>query len=131
MSDLSFEEDDPHWHPSALFYNVVALMLFGVTALEVALLYPPLDQLGSYFRVGLLVLLSVGMFVVSVGFFMHLFFDPPLCMVLFAIGMIIAVGTVVALVNVMPQAPHPLTPVVKAKHAYVERLEPWRRVELG
>lgn len=81
-SDLSFEEDGAkggHAHPSVLFYNMVAFSLFVVTALEVMVLYPPLNQLGDYFRVIMLVILALGKFAVVVAFFMHLFFDAPLC----------------------------------------------------
>ena len=65
-SDLSFEEDGPkgHAHPSVLFYNIIAVSLFVITALEVCVLYPPLNQMGDYIRVILLVLLALGKFVV-------------------------------------------------------------------
>lgn len=140
MSDLSFEEDGPvgHAHPSVMFYNGIAVSLFVVTALEVAILFPPLDDMGTYFKVILLILLSLGKFAIVVAFFMHLFFDAPLCTFLFTIGMVIAIGTVVVLINVMPQAEHPLTPLEKPKnvtmpgeHAFMERLEQWRKVKLG
>lgn len=142
-SDLSFEEDSHkgHGHPSVLFYNIVALILFVVTALEVGVLYPPLLYAGTYFRVILLVVLSIAKFIVVVAFFMHLFFDAPLCTFLFAIGMVIATGTVVALIHVMPAAEHPLMPRGKPKHppataspaphAFLERMDEWRRVRLG
>jgi len=112
-SDLSFEDDghgDGHGHPSVLFYNIVAALLFLVTALEVAVLYPPLSDMGTYFRVILLVVLSIGKFAVVVAFFMHLFFDSPLMTFLFSAGMIVATGTVVVLIHVMPPPEHPLQP---------------------
>lgn len=143
-SDLSFEEDSHKGggHPSVLFYNIIAISLFVVTALEVAVLYPPLLYAGTYFRVILLVVLSVAKFAIVVAFFMHLFFDAPLLTFLFAIGMVIATGTVVALIHVMPAPEHPLTPRGKPKdhppaietpapHAYLERLDEWRRFQLS
>ena len=134
-SDLSFEEDGPkgHAHPSVLFYNIIAVSLFVVTALEVCVLYPPLNQMGDYIRVILLVLLALGKFVIVVAFFMHLFFDAPLLTFLFVVGMVIGTGTVVALIHVMPAAEHPLKPKGKlhglpgatpTPHAF----EQWRKV---
>ncbi len=113
-SDLNFEEDSKgHGHPSVLFYNFIAISLFVVTALEVAILYPPLSDMGEYLKVIVLVVLSLGKFAIVVAFFMHLFFDAPLLTFLFSMGMVIATGTVVALIHVMPAAEHPLTPLPK------------------
>ena len=66
-SDLDFEHDGHHkggGHPSVLFYNMIAISLFVVTALEVAVLYPPLNEAGTYFRVILLTVLSIGKFAI-------------------------------------------------------------------
>lgn len=127
-SDLDFEHDGHHHggggHPSVLFYNIIAISLFVVTALEVGVLYPPLSEAGTYFRVILLIVLSIGKFAIVVAFFMHLFFDAPLLTFLFAVGMVIATGTVAALINVMPAAEHPLQPRGKPKHPPVESATP-------
>lgn len=127
-SDLDFEHDGHHHkgggHPSVLFYNIIAISLFLVTALEVAVLYPPLNEAGTYFRVVLLTVLSVGKFAIVVAFFMHLFFDAPLLTFLFCMGFVIVTGTVAALINVMPAAEHPLTPRGKPKHPPVESATP-------
>ncbi len=124
-SDLDFEHDDHHkggGHPSVLFYNIIAISLFVVTALEVGVLYPPLNEISTQIKVLILLVLSVGKFAIVVAFFMHLFFDAPLLTFLFAIGMVIATGTVTVLINVMPAAEHPLQP--RGKPAHVEAAPP-------
>jgi cytochrome c oxidase subunit IV len=126
-----------HGHPSVLFYNLIAVALFIVTFFEVAVLYPPLLHYGSYFKVILLVVLSVAKFVAVVAFFMHLFFDASLLTFLFLIGFVTATGTVVGLIHVMPQAEHPLQPYPEgasptpAAHGYLERMDEWRKRQLG
>jgi cytochrome c oxidase subunit 4 len=136
-SDLLHEDDhkDGHGHPSVLFYNFIAISLFLITGLEVLVLYPPLMHFGDYFKIILLVVLSVGKFAVVVAFFMHLYFDAPILTFLFAIGMVIGTGTVVALIHVMPPAEHPLQPKgketkieAKADHAFLERMERWHQL---
>lgn len=122
-SDLDFEHDGHHkdgGHPSVLFYNIIAISLFLVTALEVGILYPPLNEFSTQLKVLVLLVLSVGKFAIVVAFFMHLFFDAPLLTFLFAMGMVIATGTVAALINVMPAAEHPLQPRGKPAHIEAE-----------
>lgn len=138
-SDNILDEHGGHGgHPSTLFYNIIAVALFVITAIEVAILYPPLDQAGTYLKVITLVVLSLGKFCVVVAFFMHLFFDAPLLTFLFAMGMVIGVGTVVALIHVIPPPEHPLQPrpkekvhEAKADHAFLDRMDRWRRNPLG
>lgn len=141
-SDLHFEEhsEQGHGHPSVMFYNAIAIALFVITAIEVGVLYPPLADMGEYFRVIVLVVLSLVKFCVVVAFFMHLYFDAAMVTFLFALGMVIALGTVVALINVMPAAEHPLQPRGKvvpsetstpAPHAFLERMELWKKQQLG
>lgn len=124
-----------HGHPSVLFYNLIALSLFIITFAEVAVLYPPINTMGEYFKVILLVVLSLVKFAVVVAFFMHLFYDASLLTFLFGMGMVIGVGTVAALIQVMPAAEHPLQPTPQpaegvetpAEHAFHERVELWRQ----
>jgi len=140
-SDLDFEHEghkSSGGHPSVLFYNIIAISLFVVTGLEVAILYPPLNEFSMFLKVSVLVALSVGKFAIVVAFFMHLFFDAPLLTFLFATGMVIGTGTVVALINVMPAAEHPLQPIGKPKpnvdlvmpgeHTYIDEWRPNRTV---
>ncbi len=138
-SDLDFDETGKHGdgHPTVMFYNLIALALFVITALEVAVLYPPLSHAGQYFKVILLVILSVGKFIAVVAFFMHLYFESLILTFLFMIGMVIATGTVVALIHVMPEPPNPLQPKGKpahkepGDHAFQQRMDKWRMARLG
>lgn len=118
-SDLFDEKPHGHGdgaHASVLFYNIIAALLFFITFCEVAVLYPPMNGFGEYFKVILLVVLSIAKFAAVVAFFMHLFFDASLCTFLFATGLVIGGGTVVALIHVMPAAEHPLQPTGKRHH---------------
>lgn len=106
-----------------MFYTVVAVILFLVTVLEVALLYPPLNLLNGYLKVGMLVVLSVGKFIAVVAFFMHLYFDSPLCTFLFTMGMVMATGTVVALIHLFPPPKYLIKPT-KGREQWVVRPAP-------
>ena len=96
-----------------VFYTVVAVILFLITVGEVALLYPPLNMINGYVKVAVLVVLSVAKFVAVVAFFMHLYFDSPLCTFLFSMGMVMATGTVVALIHLFPPPKYLVKPTKK------------------
>ena len=80
-------EPGAHAHPSDGVYMIVALVLGGLTALEVGLYYL---KGGSINTVALLVLMSIK-FVIVGAFFMHLRFDSPIFRRLFAMGLGMAV----------------------------------------
>lgn len=73
-------------HPSDSTYIVVALVLGGLTAIEVALYYL---KLGSLNTLALLALMAVK-FVIVAGFFMHLRFDSKIFRRLFIVGLVLA-----------------------------------------
>tara|TARA_B110000263_G_scaffold23076_1_gene17926 strand:- start:2416 stop:2712 length:297 start_codon:yes stop_codon:yes gene_type:complete len=81
-------------HPSSLKYVVIAIILSIVTALEVAVVY---IEVLSPVLLPLLGILSVGKFIVVVGYYMHLKFDNKLFTLLFATGLILAVYILTAL----------------------------------
>lgn len=123
-ADVQANHDHGHFGMSVnMFYTVVAVILFLVTVAEVALLYEPLNQLNGYIKVLILVTLSVFKFVAVVAFFMHLYFDAPLLTFLFSLGMIVAVGTVVALIHLFPPARFELKPI-KGREQWVVRPAP-------
>lgn len=123
-ADVSATHDHGHFGLSVnMFYTVVAVILFIVTIGEVALLYEPLNLLNGYLKVGILVLLSVGKFIAVVAFFMHLYFDSPLCTFLFTLGMVMATGTIVALIHLFPPAKYELKPL-KGREQWVVRPAP-------
>lgn len=120
-------------HASVGFYSFIAIVLCIVTAVEVAILYPPLDHMPDFLKIIILVGLSIAKFVTVVAFFMHLYFDHPLTTALFLIGMVLATGTVVSLIHVMPgPRGEPLQPETHPEkqqqqtehHSYVPP-EPW------
>lgn len=86
-------------------YTITAVVLAVVTAIEVLVLYPPLARAGDSFKIALLAILGIGKFVLVVGLFMHLWGDDPLFTGIFGLGMLIGVGTLVALLAVMSVYP--------------------------
>ncbi len=123
-ADVQANHDHGHFGLSTnMFYTVVAAILFIVTVAEVALLYEPLNQLNGYVKVLILVVLSIFKFVAVVAFFMHLYFDAPLLTFLFSLGMLGAVGTVVALIHLFPPAKFELKPI-KGREQWVVRPAP-------
>ena len=110
-----FEEahDEGGAHGSVVFYTIVAVILCLITGVEVAVLYPPLMYMPDPIKVFVLIGLSVVKFAAVVAFFMHLYFDHPLTTFLFITGLVLAAGTMVGLLHVMPAAEHPLQPLKK------------------
>ena len=80
--------------PSSLKYVVIALILSVVTAIEVAVVY--IEAL-SALLLPILLILSVGKFIVVVGYYMHLKFDNKLFTILFGSGLILAIYVLCAL----------------------------------
>ena len=81
-------------HPSSFKYVVIALILSVVTAIEVAVVY--IEAL-SALLLPILLILSVGKFIVVVGYYMHLKFDNKLFTILFGSGLILAIYVLCAL----------------------------------
>ena len=141
---MDFEHDehaeghaaDDGSHATVGFYSFIAIVLCLVTGVEVLLLYPPLNAMPDFVRIILLVGLSIAKFATVVAFFMHLYFDHPLTTGLFLMGLILAAGTMVGLIHVVPgpHEPH-LLPTPKPavgeeepvkEHSSFQRLDGWR-----
>ena len=90
---MATEHHNPE-HPSSLKYVVIALILSVVTAIEVAVVY--IEAL-SALLLPILLILSVGKFIVVVGYYMHLKFDNKLFTILFGSGLILAIYVLCAL----------------------------------
>lgn len=97
-----------HHEPSKYhFYIKVAMILSVVTGIEVVLVYLPLPKA---FVVTSLVLLSAGKFMAVIFYFMHLRWDKVFCTILFFIGLVLAGGTMWALLHLFgADASKPLT----------------------
>lgn len=103
--------DDGKFH---LFVQI-AMILAVITGVEIVLIYLPLAK---WLIVGSLVALSVVKFLMVIFWFMHLKFDKAFCTILFFIGMILAGGTVAALLAIFSAKDSvPLT----AQTIYAER----------
>ncbi len=82
--------DDGKFH---LFVQI-AMILAIITGVEIVLIYVPLAK---WLVVTSLIILSLVKFLMVIFWFMHLKFDKAFCTILFFIGMVLASGTVAAL----------------------------------
>ncbi len=100
--------DAGHHEPSKFhFYIQVAMVLSVVTGIEVVLIYLPLAK---WFVVTTLLVLSAGKFLAVIFYFMHLRWDKVFCTILFFIGLVLAGGTMWALLQLFgADASHPLS----------------------
>ncbi|MBL9216693.1 MAG: cytochrome C oxidase subunit IV family protein [Opitutaceae bacterium] len=100
--------DAGHHEPSKFhFYIQVAMILSVITGVEVVLVYLPLAK---WFVVTSLIVLSAVKFMFVIFFFMHLRWDKVFCTILFFIGLVLAGGTMWALLHLFgAEASKPLT----------------------
>ena len=85
--------DDGKFH---LFVQI-AMILAVITGVEIVLIYIPLAK---WLIVTSLVVLSLVKFLMVIFWFMHLKFDKAFCTILFFIGLVLAGGTVGALMAI-------------------------------
>jgi len=113
-------------HVSSLTYIQIALILAVLTALEVAAFYLP-DGMRppGWMLVIVLILLSVVKFGLVASFFMHLRYDHRIYASCFAAGLVMATGTVLALVTLF-RGPSNLIVATAEAHPPVQR-----RMRLG
>ncbi len=78
-------------------YVQIAMLLAVITGIEIAIVYFPW---ASWIIITTLVVLSLVKFLFVIFYFMHLRWDKPFCTILFFIGLIIAGGTVWALLAI-------------------------------
>ena len=89
------------------FYIQIAMILAVITGVEVVLVYLPIVK---WFVVTALVLLSTVKFMFVIFFFMHLRWDKVFCTILFFIGLVLAGGTMWALLHLFgAEASKPLS----------------------
>jgi len=86
-----------HHEPSKFhIYIQIAMVLSVITGVEVVLIYLPLAK---WFIVTVLCVLSAVKFMFVIFYFMHLRWDRLFCTILFFIGLILASGTMWALLH--------------------------------
>jgi len=97
-----------HHEPSKFHIFIqIAMILAVITGVEVVLVYLPIVK---WVVVTALVLLSTVKFMFVIFFFMHLKWDKVFCTILFFIGLVLAGGTMWALLHLFgADASKPLT----------------------
>jgi cytochrome c oxidase subunit 4 len=88
-----------HGHEESKFaiYVQIAMLLAVITGVEIVGVYLPFAK---WFIVTALVVLSAVKFLFVIFYFMHLRWDKPFCTILFFIGLVLAGGTVAALLQI-------------------------------
>ena len=88
-----------HGHDESKFqiYVQIAMLLAVITGVEIIAVYLPFAK---WLLVTGLVILSTVKFMFVIFYFMHLRWDKPFCTILFFIGLILAAGTMWALLTV-------------------------------
>jgi cytochrome c oxidase subunit 4 len=77
-------------------YVQIAMLLAVITGVEIVMVYLPFLR---DLIITALVCLSIVKFMFVIFYFMHLRWDKPFCTILFFIGLVLATGTVMALVQ--------------------------------
>jgi cytochrome c oxidase subunit 4 len=100
-----------HHEPSKFHIFIqIAMILAVITGVEVVLVYLPIVK---WFVVTALVILSTVKFMFVIFFFMHLKWDKVFCTILFFIGLVLAGGTMWALLHLFgADASKPLSSIV-------------------
>lgn len=88
---------DDHDVSKFQIYVQIALLLAVITGIEIVAVYLPFAK---WILVTSLVVLSVVKFMFVIFYFMHLRWDKPFCTILFFIGLVLATGTVWALLAI-------------------------------
>jgi cytochrome c oxidase subunit 4 len=100
---------DSHTHSEGKFHIFVqlAMILSIITGVEIIMVYLPFAH---WLLFGTLAILSAVKFMFVIFFFMHLRWDKVFCTILFFIGLILAGGTMWALLKIFgAEASKPLT----------------------
>jgi cytochrome c oxidase subunit 4 len=90
-----------HGHPDWSTYKWVALILFGITVVEVMIFYTPFAEHRLF--VPSLLIMSAAKFVIVVMFYMHLKYDAKVFRALFAGPLLIAVIVIISLLFLFGQ----------------------------
>ena len=100
-----------HHEPSKFHYFIaIAMILAVITGVEVVLVYLPLVK---WFVVATLCILSAVKFMFVIFIFMHLRWDKVFCTIVFFIGLVLAGGTMWALLHLFgADASKPLSSIV-------------------
>jgi cytochrome c oxidase subunit 4 len=118
MSSTVSETTQEHAHTDDGKFHLfvqIAMILAVITGVEIVLIYLPIVK---WLVVSMLVVLSLVKFLLVIFWFMHLKFDKLFCTILFFIGLVLAGGTVAALLAIF--SPYDSVPL-SAQAIYAER----------
>lgn len=93
-TDTNHNGEEEKYHA---FVNL-AMILAAITGIELVLVYLPLNDI---LILTVLIVLSLFKFVSVIAWFMHLVYDKLLLTLAFGTGLVIATGTVIALMFIM------------------------------
>jgi cytochrome c oxidase subunit 4 len=100
--------DDSHDVSKYQIYVQIAMLLAVITGVEIIAVYLPFAK---WLIIASLVVLSTVKFMFVIFYFMHLRWDKPFCTILFFIGLVLAGGTMWALLTLFSvEASLPLPP---------------------
>jgi cytochrome c oxidase subunit 4 len=103
-----------------MFFVQVAMLLAVITGLELVTVYLPFMK---WLLVTVLVVLSTVKFMFVIFYFMHLRWDKVFCTILFFIGLVLAGGTMWALLKLFgADASKPLTAAMSDPPAIVQTI---------
>jgi cytochrome c oxidase subunit 4 len=88
--------DDSHDVSKYQIYVQIAMLLAVITGVEIIGVYLPFAK---WLIITMLVVLSTVKFMFVIFYFMHLRWDKPFCTILFFIGLVLAGGTMWALLT--------------------------------
>jgi cytochrome c oxidase subunit 4 len=112
--------DSGHAHSKFHTFVQIAMVLSVITGIEIVLVYLPFAK---WLIISTLVILSAVKFLFVIFYFMHLRWDKVFCTILFFIGLVLALGTVAALLALFgADASQPLTSQVTQAHISVSLL---------
>lgn len=100
QSDARHMAHDEHAHPTPKLYIQIAVVLTIITIVEVILLYLPdwgIPVSGTVLVI-LFAGLSVAKFLIVVGYYMHLKFDPPFFRRMFGFALFVALSVATAFI---------------------------------
>lgn len=97
MSSHAHAADHGHSDNKFEIYVQIAMLLAVITGVEIIMVYLPFLK---WLLISGLVVLSIVKFMFVIFYFMHLRWDKPFCTILFFIGLVLAVGTVWALIKI-------------------------------
>jgi cytochrome c oxidase subunit 4 len=93
-TEINHDGEEQKYHA---FINL-AMILAAITGIELVLVYLPINHILIF---TILIILSLLKFIGVIAWFMHLIYDKLLLTLAFGTGLVIATGTVIALMFIM------------------------------